>query len=150
MPFEIQDPDIIMHFILPDQPTGLTLNSVRTALGEPLEELRDCVANNTVPTEKLLNDLSMATCNLYKFADTLQYSFEKYARQQTWDEVKAQVVVATTPSGESTSQVSQLSEEQVDSLWTSFREQIQSQIQEAQQAARQRAREAREGEAREA
>lgn len=64
-----------MPFVIRD---GITLSSARAALADPLEELRDCVANSAVPNEKLFNDLAVGIKNLYEFAGELEEDFDKY------------------------------------------------------------------------
>ena len=76
MPAEIRDSNVLLHDVLPDESTGLTLRSARASIAEPLEELYDCVANNEVPSEKLLNDLSVGFKKLYEFARLVETSFQ--------------------------------------------------------------------------
>ena len=81
MPAEIRDSTVVLHDDLRDNPTGLTLASARASIAEPLEELYDCVASNAVPSEKLLNDLSIGFKQMYEFASFVEKSFQDYAKK---------------------------------------------------------------------
>jgi hypothetical protein len=91
MPFEVRESAVVLHSTVPDKPEGVTLDSARGYIADPLEELRDCVYTNSAPSEKLLVDLSTGFRELYKFASLLEEAFEKHvmliATRQVQDEV---------------------------------------------------------------
>ena len=129
MPFEVRESAAVLHSTLPDNPTGVTLASARASIADPLEELRDCVATNSAPSEKLLNDLSVGFKNLYKFASLLEEAFEhtQDQHQNFW----LRIITAARQMEDEADQLDQRAER-------------------ARERARAAAREAREGEAREA
>lgn len=143
MPFEVRESAAVLHSTLPDKPAGVTLDSARGSIADPLEELRDCVSTNSAPSEKLLNDLSVGYAKLYKFASLLEDAFEQHIEEQ--QNIHRRMVIKV----ESSDSVSQ---EQLANMMRIATRQIQEEVAEemerARESARAAAREAREGEAR--
>lgn len=141
----MQESAAVLHATLPDKPTGVTLDSARGSIADPLEELRECVSTNTAPSEKLLNDLSIGFKNLYKFADLLEDAFEKHVEEQ--NSISRRMVIKVESSGS-------VGQEQLANMMRLATRQIQAEVvqemERARESARAAAREARAGEAREA
>lgn len=145
MPFDIRDSAAVLYETLPEKPQGLTLASTRAGLHDPLEDLCDCVANNTVPTEKLLNDLAIGVKHLYDFADKLEDAFKNYVEEHEKNERRMVIKIQSTDGA---------SQAQLTDMMRLVQQQLQAEviqdIEQTRQRTRQRAREEREGEAREA
>ena len=143
MPFEVREFAAVLHSTLPDKPDGVTLQSARGSIADPLEELSDCVSTNSVPSEKLLNDLSVGFKNLYKFASLLEDAFEKHVEEQ--QNIHRRVVIKVEGADS-------VSQEQLANMMRIATRQIQDEVaqemERARESARAAAREAREGEAR--
>lgn len=79
MPFEaFEDHGVLLNKDTPAEynPTGLTLASVRSAITDGIEAIRECVACGTVPSEQLFLDLENGQCDLYKFYERIDDMLE--------------------------------------------------------------------------